>query len=136
MDGKPRLERQPDRNRKLRQAFVEGAEERSRRALGRGLTREELERVLRRNPGDQPERWSGPGSSTAQKRELLQFALGFTIPLAFVLWWGEFGPDEPSAAQLAVVVLAFWLVVRVGGKTADWVRRVPDRRDPGDLSER
>jgi hypothetical protein len=39
-------------NRRLRQAFVEGAEEQSRRDHGRGLTEEELERVLRRYPGD------------------------------------------------------------------------------------
>lgn len=37
---------------RLRAAFAEGAEEDSRRRLGRGLTREELERVLRRYPGD------------------------------------------------------------------------------------
>jgi hypothetical protein len=43
-------------NRKLRQTFVDGAEERSRRELGRGLTAEELECVLRRYPGDIPER--------------------------------------------------------------------------------
>ena len=39
-------------NERLRQAFIEGAEEDSRRRLGRGLTAEELERVLRRYPGD------------------------------------------------------------------------------------
>ena len=39
-------------NRRLRAAFVAGAEEDTRRRLGRGLTREELERVLRRYPGD------------------------------------------------------------------------------------
>jgi hypothetical protein len=39
-------------NRELRAAFVEGAEEDSRRRLGRGLTEEELERVLRHYPGD------------------------------------------------------------------------------------
>jgi hypothetical protein len=44
--------RRADLNRRLRAAFVEGAEEDSRRRLGRGLTREELERVLRRYPGD------------------------------------------------------------------------------------
>jgi hypothetical protein len=33
-------------NQRLRQAFIEGAEEDSRRRLGRGLTAEELERVL------------------------------------------------------------------------------------------
>lgn len=37
---------------RLRAAFLAGAEEDSRRRLGRGPTREELERVLRRYPGD------------------------------------------------------------------------------------
>jgi hypothetical protein len=37
-------------NERLRQAFLEGAEEDSLRRLGRGLTAEELERVLRRCP--------------------------------------------------------------------------------------
>jgi len=49
-------ERRARLNQRLRQAFVEGAEEGSRRRLGRGLTAEELERVLRRYPGDLPER--------------------------------------------------------------------------------
>jgi hypothetical protein len=39
-------------NRRLRQAFIEGAEVDMRRLLGRGLTAEELERVLRCYPGD------------------------------------------------------------------------------------
>jgi len=39
-------------NERLRQAFIEGAEEDSRRRLGRGLTAEEMERVLRHYPGD------------------------------------------------------------------------------------
>jgi len=39
-------------NRRLRQAFIEGAEEDSRPRRGRRLTAEELERVLRRYPGD------------------------------------------------------------------------------------
>lgn len=39
-------------NERLRAAFITGAEEDSRRRLGRGLTREELERVLKRYPGD------------------------------------------------------------------------------------
>ena len=39
-------------NQRLRQAFNEGAEEDSRQRLGRGLTAEEPERVLRRYPGD------------------------------------------------------------------------------------
>jgi hypothetical protein len=43
-------------NRRLRVAFIAGAEERSRREVGRGLSEEELERVLRRYPGDVPER--------------------------------------------------------------------------------
>jgi hypothetical protein len=38
---------------RLRSEFIAGAEEDSRRRLGRGLTAEELERVLRRYPGDQ-----------------------------------------------------------------------------------
>jgi hypothetical protein len=41
---------------RLRAAFVEGAEADSRRRPGRGLTAEELERVLWRYPGDVPER--------------------------------------------------------------------------------
>ena len=43
-------------NRRLRIAFIAGAEERSRRELGRGLSEEELRRVLRRHPGDLPRR--------------------------------------------------------------------------------
>jgi hypothetical protein len=39
-------------NQRLRQAFVSGAEADSRRRLGRGLTAEELERVLWHYPGD------------------------------------------------------------------------------------
>ena len=45
-------ERRERVNERLRQAFIEGAEEDTRRRLGRGLTAEELERVLRRYPGD------------------------------------------------------------------------------------
>jgi len=45
-------ERRARLNQRLRQAFIEGAEEDSRRRLDRGLTAEELERVLRRYPGD------------------------------------------------------------------------------------
>jgi hypothetical protein len=41
-----------DLNRRLRLAWLDGAEESSRRRLGRGLTRDELERVLRHYPGD------------------------------------------------------------------------------------
>jgi len=43
-------------NRRLRVAFIAGAEERSRETVGRGLSEEELRRVLRRYPGDLPER--------------------------------------------------------------------------------
>jgi len=43
-------------NQRLRQAFIAGAEGDSRRRLGRGLTAEELERVLRRYAGDLAER--------------------------------------------------------------------------------
>ena len=61
MDDGPRqpIEGAPRRtelSRKLRRAFVEGAEERSQRELGRGLTAEELRRILRRYPGDLPGR--------------------------------------------------------------------------------
>jgi hypothetical protein len=47
-----RSERRVELNRRLRAEFIAGAEEDSRRRLGRGLTAEELERVLRRYPGD------------------------------------------------------------------------------------
>jgi hypothetical protein len=57
--GDPERPRRPDDhdrrarlNQRLRQSFIEGAEEDWRRRLGRGLTAEELERVLRRYPGD------------------------------------------------------------------------------------
>ena len=61
MDDGPRqptenASRRLELNRKLRRAFIEGAEERSRRELGRGLAAEELRRILRRYPGDLPER--------------------------------------------------------------------------------
>jgi hypothetical protein len=46
-------------NQRLRLAFVEGAEEDSRRRLGRGLTKEELERVLPHYLGDVAERREG-----------------------------------------------------------------------------
>ena len=39
-------------NLRLRAEFIAGAEEESRRRLGRGLTAAELARVLRRYPGD------------------------------------------------------------------------------------
>jgi hypothetical protein len=43
-------------NRRLRLAFMKGAEEHSRREAGRGLSEAEVKRVLRRYPGDLPER--------------------------------------------------------------------------------
>lgn len=52
-------ERHARLNQRLRLAFVEGAEEDSRRSLGRGLTIEELERVLLHDPGDVAERREG-----------------------------------------------------------------------------
>jgi len=55
-DDAKRACRTVELNRKLRQAFIEGAEERSRRELGRGLTRAELDRILKGYPGDLPER--------------------------------------------------------------------------------
>jgi hypothetical protein len=57
-DGRQPIEttRRMELNRKLRRAFVEGAEERSQREVGRGLTTDELRRILRRYPGDLPER--------------------------------------------------------------------------------
>jgi hypothetical protein len=39
-------------NKRLRQVFIDGAEGDSRRRLGRGLTADEVERVLGRHPGD------------------------------------------------------------------------------------
>jgi hypothetical protein len=48
--------RRRELNRRLRAAFITVAEERSRETAGRGLSEEELERVLRRYPGDLPER--------------------------------------------------------------------------------
>ena len=43
-------------NRRLRVAFIAGAEERSRDTAGRGLTDEELERIIERYPGDVKDR--------------------------------------------------------------------------------
>jgi hypothetical protein len=66
-----RQRRKADLDRRLRQAFVEGAEERSRRELGRGLTADELERVLRRYPGDlrQPQGGIAPGTCIVSPTE-------------------------------------------------------------------
>jgi hypothetical protein len=48
--------RRLDLNRRLRIAFIAGAEDRSRRVMGRPLTHDELREVLRRYQGDLPER--------------------------------------------------------------------------------
>jgi len=62
-DQKPTLganqERRERVNKRLRQAFIEEAEADSRRRLGRGLTGDELDRVLARYPGDVLERREG-----------------------------------------------------------------------------
>jgi hypothetical protein len=46
-------------NRRLRIAFIAGAEDRSRRELGRPLNADELSRILARYPDDLPERGEG-----------------------------------------------------------------------------
>jgi hypothetical protein len=46
-----------ERERRLRLMYLEGAEESSRERLGRGLTEDELERVLRRLRSST---WNGP----------------------------------------------------------------------------
>ncbi|HEV2006690.1 MAG TPA: hypothetical protein VGQ85_08770 [Candidatus Limnocylindrales bacterium] len=48
--------RRRDLNRRLRVAFIAGSEERWLADHGRPMTAEELRRVLRRYPGDLPER--------------------------------------------------------------------------------
>src|SRR5664280_2290058 len=73
-DPEPHIARpDPDRrarlNQRLRQAFIERAEEDSRRLLGRGLTAEELERVLRVGRGPTP------GSEGRQQLGLLGLEL-------------------------------------------------------------
>ena len=52
---KPDGGRLEELNRRLRQAYLQGAEEDSQKRLGRGLTGEELERALRHYLGDVPE---------------------------------------------------------------------------------
>lgn len=49
-------QRKADLNRRLRLSFLAGAEGRSRQALGRPLTDEELRRVIARYPGDVADR--------------------------------------------------------------------------------
>lgn len=55
-DSQTTTQRKAGLNRRLRLAFIQGAEERSRLEHGRALTADELRRVLRRYPGDLPER--------------------------------------------------------------------------------
>jgi hypothetical protein len=50
--ARPDQDRRARLNQRLRQAFIEEAEEDTRRRLGRGLTAEELEWVLWHYPGD------------------------------------------------------------------------------------
>ena len=52
MDERRRQEKLERLSHRLRMEFVRGAEEHSRRRLGRPATDEELRRVLRRYPGD------------------------------------------------------------------------------------
>ena len=65
----PDQERRERLNQHLRAPFLEGAEEDSRRRLGRGLTSEELERVLRHYPGDLSERREQQAPTVAESRE-------------------------------------------------------------------
>ena len=65
MSGKPGAstdaERWRELNRRLRAAYVAGAEARSQAAQGRGLSDEELQRIVARYPGDLPTvRWKPP----------------------------------------------------------------------------
>jgi hypothetical protein len=50
--AEPADDRRARLDRRLRQAFIEGAEDGSRRRFGRGLSRDELEWVPRDDPGD------------------------------------------------------------------------------------
>jgi len=51
-DPKLARRRRAELNRRLRLAFIAGAEERSRRTVGRSLTDAELRRIIQRYPGD------------------------------------------------------------------------------------
>ena len=55
-ESKSLVERRANLNRRLRLAFIAGAEERSRETTGRGLTDEELGRIIERYPGDVKDR--------------------------------------------------------------------------------
>jgi hypothetical protein len=77
-------------NKRLRQAFLDGAEEQSRLTLGRGLTDEELERIVRHYPGDLVEDASPPEPLPSD--ELIapsvraDVTFGVLSVLAIVLW--------------------------------------------------
>ena len=55
-ESKALPERRANLNRRLRLAFIAGAEGRSRETTGRGLTDEELGRIIERYPGDVKDR--------------------------------------------------------------------------------
>jgi hypothetical protein len=55
-ESKALPERRANLNRRLRLAFMAGAEGRSRETTGRGLTHDEFERIIERYPGDVKDR--------------------------------------------------------------------------------
>jgi hypothetical protein len=55
-ESKSLVERRANLNRRLRLAFITGAEGRSRETMGRGLSEEEFERIIERYPGDVKDR--------------------------------------------------------------------------------
>jgi hypothetical protein len=55
-ESKSLVERRANLNRRLRLAFIAGAEGRSRETMGRGLSEEEFERIIERYPGDVKDR--------------------------------------------------------------------------------
>jgi len=65
-DAKALAVRRRELNQRLRLAFIAGAEQRSRQTAGRGLTDEELRRVMERYPGDVVDRsGADPGARRA-----------------------------------------------------------------------
>jgi len=66
----------PSPSERLRAEFIAGAEEESRRRLGRGLTREELERVLRRYPGATSQRTGAERARTTDDDRIRAFGAG------------------------------------------------------------
>ena len=55
-ESKSLVERRANLNRRLRLAFIAGAEGRSRETMGRGLSEEEFDRIIERYPGDVKDR--------------------------------------------------------------------------------